>query len=193
MPGDQHEHPEVRTDGGSEQGTVSQETRHLMVDIETLGTEPGCAILSVGSVQFTLADGLGYQFHEHVDLVSCEEAGLSLDADTVQWWATQENVSDVLAGGEDLEAVLTEFVRGAEECDVVWANSPSFDLAILKTAGEAVGVEMPWAFYEERDFRTLKNLPNVVEVEHEGTEHDALDDAIYQARYALENLRRWSE
>ena len=52
---------------------------------------------------------------------------------------------------------------------------------------------MPWAFYEERDFRTLKNLPDAVEVEHEGTEHDALDDAIYQARYALENLRRWSE
>lgn len=184
MPEDSH--------SARQQDSVSQ-TRHLMVDIETLGTEPGCAILSVGSVQFTLADGLGYQFHERVDPVSCEEAGLSLDADTVQWWATQENVSDVLAGGDDLEPVLTEFARGAEECDVVWANSPSFDLAILQAAGEAVGVEMPWAFYEERDFRTLKNLPDAVEVEHEGTEHDALDDAIYQARYALENLRRWSE
>jgi DNA polymerase III epsilon subunit-like protein len=167
-------------------------TTRVMVDIETLGTEPGCAILSVGAVGFDL-DGLGFQFHERVDLCSCEEAGLRLDADTVQWWAKQDNVRDVLAGGDDLETVLAEFVRGVEDADEVWANSPSFDLAILKAAGEAVGVEMPWAFYQERDFRTLKNLPVAVELEHDGTEHDALDDAIHQAERARQTLRRMDD
>lgn len=172
--------------------TSPDSMRRLMVDIETLGTEPGCAILSLGAVEFD-TDGLGLQFHENINLTSCEAAGLRIDADTVEWWATQDNVQDVLAGGGDLEDVLAEFVRVAAEVDEVWANSPSFDLAILKTAGQAVGVEMPWEFYQERDFRTLKNLPGAVELEREGVRHDALDDAVHQARRASETLARWSE
>lgn len=174
------------------QDSEEETTKRVMVDIETLGTEPGCAILSVGAIEFD-TDGLGFEFHERVDLCSCEAAGLRLDADTVQWWATQDNVADVLTGGGDLETVLAEFVRGVEDADEVWANSPSFDLAILKAAGDAVGVEMPWAFYQERDFRTLKNLPVAVELEHGGTEHDALDDARHQAERARQTLRRMAD
>lgn len=160
----------------------------VMIDIETLGTAPGCAVLSVGAVAFD-RDGLGPGFYQTISLKSCEEAGLSIDADTLEWWLEQgEEAREVLTGGGDLRDTLVDLSDFVEGHDEVWANSPSFDCAILEGAFDAVGLETPWAYYMTRDFRTLKNLPVAVDVEHDGLEHDALDDARHQARVASETL-----
>jgi inhibitor of KinA sporulation pathway (predicted exonuclease) len=55
---------------------------------------------------------------------------------------------------------------------------------MLEHAGEQVDVPMPWDFYQERDLRTLDALPHGGDIEQDGVEHTALDDAIYQARVA---------
>lgn len=159
-------------------------TRRVMVDIETLGTEPGCVILSIGAVEFD-ADELGREFYESVDVESCEDVGLEIDAGTLHWWLDQDdNAREVLTGGRDLEDALRQFNRFLNGFDEVWANSPTFDCAILEAAYEAVGFRIPWEFWELRDHRTLKELPGAAELEQEGTEHDALDDARHQARVA---------
>lgn len=64
---------------------------------------------------------------------------------------------------------------------------------MLEHAGEKVGVPMPWDFYQERDVRTLDSLPHSVEIEQDGTEHNALDDALYQARVASAILTELSD
>jgi len=162
----------------------------VMIDIETLGTESGCAVLSVGAVEFD-TDGVGYGYHESISLTSCEAAGLHIDAETLEWWLAQdEEAREVLSGGDDLEDVLQEFSDFVEGHEEVWANSPSFDCAILEHAFDAVGLEVPWEFYHERCFRTLKKLPVSVDIEQEGEEHDALADAWYQARVASEILSK---
>jgi len=162
-----------------------------MVDIESLGTEPGAAILSIGAVVFTddgvnSADG----FYGEVNLQSNEDAGLGFDADTIEWWLGQsDEAKTVLTGGDDLADVLQSFVDFFDHADPdeVWANSPSFDCRLLGAAFDAVGVDVPWEYYHERDFRTLKNLPDVGDTfpkNDDAVAHDAFDDAVVQARAA---------
>lgn len=164
---------------------TDDEPTRLMIDIETLGTDPGAVILSIGAVYFD-SDGLGETFHEQISAESCQACGLSIDADTLKWWLTQNDdgsVPDVLLGGRPLPEVLTDFIEFAHPADEVWAYPPSFDCAIIEAAYEELsGFTEPWTYQDTRDARTLRHLSVWPDIEQKGTQHDALDDAIYQAR-----------
>jgi len=162
-----------------------------MLDIETLGIEPGAAILSIGACTFD-TEGVGETFEVSVDLESCQARGLKIDADTLQWWLTQDEAArDVLTGGAALPTALSELRHflDTNDYDELWANSPKFDMAHLEAAYDALGWMVPWDFYELRDVRTVQALPGAVEIEQDGTTHDALDDAVYQAREVAATLR----
>ena len=165
-------------------------TERVMLDLETLGTAPGAAVLSIGAVGFDENGPTGETFYRQIRLSSCQAAGLEIDAETLAWWLDQDDAAkDVLTGGDDLESVLDAFVEWyPDDADEIWANSPAFDCAILERAGEAVGIDMPWQFYEARDVRTIRSLPAAVELDRTGIEHDALDDAIHQAREVAATL-----
>jgi len=160
----------------------------VMVDIESLGTDPGAAVLSVGAVVFDRTVDEDVTFYREASLQSNESAGLTFDADTIEWWLEQppDEAKTVLTGGDDLADVLDGFADWFDDVDhdEVWANSPTFDLRLLGAAFDAVGVECPWEYYQERDFRTLMSLPVFEEADSDGVDHDALDDAVKQARSA---------
>jgi hypothetical protein len=161
-----------------------------MVDIETLGLDVGSAILSIGAVRFS-AGTVDEWANWSVSLESCQEHGLEMDAGTLEWWLDQgEEANHVLSGGMELGTVLTEFAEWFGDADEIWANSPSFDCEMLEHAYAQVGLVEPWEFYQERDFRTLDSLSVAPEMEQEGVEHDALADAVYQAKIASETLAR---
>ena len=165
---------------------------HAMIDIETLGTEPGCVVLSIGACRFDPREGVDQRetYYEEIDRVSARNAGLEVDPDTLDWWQGQDPDLRPFDGDTTLwEALfnLTEFLDGAEQ---YWANSPSFDLKILEAAYKAVDLSPPWRYWEWRDVRTIRDLPAAVEVSQNGREHHALDDAIHQAREVSLTLRR---
>jgi len=68
----------------------------------------------------------------------------------------------------------------------IWANSPSFDLEILKNAFDFSGQMWPFGFWAERDVRTIKEAaypcssPDDFPPFETGTAHDAVDDCIKQ-------------
>jgi len=171
---------------------MSERPTRVMVDLETLGTEPGAAILSVGAVTFDRG-GLGETFAASVDLESCQDFGLDIDAATLSWWLSRDaEQREALHGGDALDDVLAAFVRWyrARNADQLWANSPIFDVAILDRACARVDVTTPWSFWELRDFRTLSAVAVAPDLDREGVEHDALDDARHQARVASATLDR---
>ena len=166
------------------------DVERVMVDIETLGVDPGHAILSIGAVRFS-RQGLGEEFYREIDLESCQDAALAIDANTLLWWLDQDDaVTGILTGGDPLEDVLRAFTEFYPEGAEVWANAPSFDCEHLEAAYSRVGLEEPWSFRDERDVRTLRSLPCAVDVDHDGDEHDALDDARRQAKSVAATLRR---
>jgi len=163
---------------------------NVMIDIETLGLDIGSSIISIGAVKFD-ETGLGEELYRNVDLMSCEAVGLEIDAETLDWWLHQPvEVQGQLTDGVTITTALNDLAVFIDEEDEpeIWANSPSFDCEMLEHAYDAVGLDVPWSFYHERDFRTLKELPVTVDVDQDGNEHDALDDARYQARVASEIL-----
>ena len=164
-------------------------SERCMIDIETLGTDPGAAIVSIGAVRFTVDGGIEDELFVSVDVESCQDYGLRIDASTVIWWLGQSaDAREQLRGGDDLEHALRELRAFVDGCDEVWANSPSFDLTILEAAYECVGLSIPWNFWEERDYRTLRAVLEWPDREQDGTAHDALDDARFQAECLIEAL-----
>lgn len=160
----------------------------IMIDLETLDKKPTAAIASIGAVIFDPhSDWIGETFHLHANLVDQEYYGRTIGADTVLWWMAQNNVprTDLIAGQETAIGLasalscLTTFIEGAKE---VWCNGASFDFSILSSAYHSMGIKAPWSFWQERDLRTLKGLNKTLRIERTGTHHNALDDAIYQAR-----------
>jgi hypothetical protein len=168
---------------------------HLMLDLETLGIRPGCVVLSVGAVVFG-REGVLDRFEAPILLSSCLELGLTVDADTLGWWAGREDRGPLIAACEGattraLPAVLLrfhDFVRqrgGGPLC--VWSNGADFDVPILQAAYDACRLPPPWGAYAARCYRTLKSLrPDIVA---EGPKaHTALADAERQALHTIRLL-----
>lgn len=177
--------------------------RDVMLDIETLGTKAGSVILSIGACGFDRETGEIWRqgFHMDVSIASSLRLGATIDAETVAWWRGQSDTAkDViwraLAGGTDLPDVLVELGRwisviASEGREVsatsrvrIWGNGSDFDNVLIAAACRQAGQSLPWNTFNNRCFRTLKDDHRDLEPVREGTHHDALDDAIHQARWA---------
>jgi hypothetical protein len=164
-----------------------------MLDIETLGVEPGCVVLSIGAVAFT-STTLGNTFHAHISVEDSVNHGLVIEPRTVMWWMEQSDEARkaITVEGVPLLQALDDFRQAFDWKDTkVWCNGASFDFPIVKALFSAVGQKLPWAYYNEMDFRTVKNffskkqydglkvIPNI--------KHDGLEDAKAQAA-TLQNM-----
>ena len=79
---------------------------HLMLDLETWGKEPGCAIRSIGAVAFDpYGDGPHAMFYANV----LDPYGTK-DPETVQWWSEQSYAAQMVFHDNvvTLQTALTE-------------------------------------------------------------------------------------
>lgn len=61
-----------------------------MLDIETMGNESFSSIVSIGALEFDIETGkTGKEFYVNVDLQSCMDLGLIVNASTIMWWLNQ--------------------------------------------------------------------------------------------------------
>lgn len=168
---------------------------HVMIDLETLGRRAGCSILSIGAVAFDPTKGLGEELYVVVNRQSCVDAGLHEDQDTLNWWEKQNESAKTVLGHStegglvltDALAKLTEFLAQFGHKKVkVWGNGSDFDNAILTACYAAIGQNIPWEFWNNRCYRTLKSLKPQIKLARQGTHHNALDDAKSQAAHAIQ-------
>lgn len=181
---------------------------HIMIDLETLGTVAGCAILSIGAVEFHPDTGnLGKEFYTIVNTESCEEHFLTKSASTMAWWARQSPEAQLVLdqaamGGPSLPTALSMFNAYLAEVGMpkelrLYGNGADFDNPILDVAYEAAKVKFYGdsgrGFFGGRCYRTLKNLDELFgpafaahKIHRVGTYHNALDDAKSQARHLME-------
>lgn len=186
---------------------------HVMLDLETLGTKPGCAIVSIGACVFDMdgvhndAEYLRRPFYQAVDIASPLSRTLSIDPSTLSWWNVQsEEARKVFTGDKiSLEQALYDFtdwlylmnkpeMLPAERDEIyVWCHGATFDVPILNEAYDrwAVGGYTPRVhggpikFWNVRDTRTLYALTTINPNRTKGTHHNALDDAIAQAKAVI--------
>lgn len=164
--------------------------QHVMLDLETWGTVPGCAIRSVGAVMFdpygnSVATEGPHTFYRNVDDLSNEEFGLWREQGTVDWWARQGEAAQaaLLVDQRHLGAVLSDFSEWYRSVGGhnLWSHGACFDVPVLAVAHHKGGLKPPWDFRYVRDTRTLYDLTAMPPSHQVGTKHNALDDAIAQA------------
>lgn len=161
---------------------------HVMVDLETLGNNSQSVIIAIGAVEFdTETLELGRTFYQVVDPQSCVSAGMKMDTSTVMWWMKQDVKAKEAFNvkGNHIDVTLMDFSAWYPKDACFWGNGATFDNVILSNAYELIGLPKPWGYSADRCYRTLKNLYPDIAIEDYGVAHNALDDAIKQAKHTL--------
>ena len=165
---------------------------HLMLDIETMGSESYSSIVSIGALEFDIETGkTGKEFYVNVDLQSCMDLGLIVNASTIMWWLKQsEQARKDLTERTVLpiENALLEFAQFCRKDYQIWGNSARFDCGILQNAYDKAGIPIPWDFRNERCVRTLVSFNPEIKKNFKpiGTAHNALSDCYFQVGYCSE-------
>lgn len=199
--------------------------KHVMLDIETLGMPPKGALLQIGACMFD-----PYRAQDTEELVvdsflvsvrrgyydGMRDDTWAVEPRTVQWWGEQSEEAqeglmlNLVSSPREALVRFSEWLtandftreaKNSQDVAQVWANPPTFDLAILNYAFDACDLKRPWHYRQEKDARTLmwlgQNIPNMGQgftellnglVPHRG-DHDAIRQALYVQR-ALARMAR---
>lgn len=186
---------------------------HLMIDLETLGTDVNTAhILELGAVLFDIDKPvLGSRISMFVNGRSNRAAGRYPSLETIQWWLTQDpEVFKKVISPQDsftlgyVLSCLTKLMQENGEIEGVWSNGATFDVAMLESAYGQCAMPIPWKYSKIMDCRTMllaekkalrsgKKAICFKEYVGEGTKHRALSDAILQARRVQEQVATIAE
>jgi hypothetical protein len=176
--------------------------KHLMIDIETLGTGPNAVITSISAVQFDLETGeTGKEFHKPISIQSCLDAGLEVEAGTLLWWMgnaddergrfiqDQKEAVSLKTALLDLNSfMITTFTNGVKDVKV-WGNGATFDISKIENAAYKSKTKLVWdSKNAPRDVRTLVDFNPVTKdlTEFVGTKHFGIDDCKHQIKYCCE-------
>lgn len=171
-----------------------------MLDLESMGTSPDSVILSLGACFFDKEE-VGDGIYLVLDREEQKQANRKVSEDTMIWWDNQsaEARSVFDAPQTPVEHALSAFSQFIElyaddpKKVCMWGNGSDFDNVILGTLYDLWGIKKPWSYSNNRCFRTLKNIALAFDShdlpEREGTHHNALDDAVFQAAMAGRYLK----
>lgn len=152
---------------------------NILIDLETLGTVPGSAILSIGA--YCLEDDSS--FYQSVDLKSCFQAGLSVSADTINWWMKQSAearsvfTEDKKLPIEEALRQLSMWITVRQGKHTIWGDGATFDCVLLECAYIKTRMKCPWHYTQVSCYRTLKKLFPEIAKDRLGVYHRADDDA----------------
>ena len=146
--------------------------QEIMIDLETLDTDPSCVILTIGAVLF---DPMGEGVTETIYLRPTIEE------------QTEKLVSVCRMRKIPIIVFINKLDREGKDAfdlmDEVWSHGAPFDLVVMESAWRQLGMKFPWAYHTLRDTRTLFDITGVRLTDAKyttKTTHNALEDAIHQ-------------
>ena len=184
----------------------------LMIDIETLGVKTKAPVISIGACFFDKT-GIKQKFYAVLDMPQQIDSGLrEVDASTIKWWMGQEGAAQKIFR-DDVGVMIDESTCGfvhtvyfnetknllskfTDFCSLYknakpWGNGPNFDITILESLLQDYDTVIPWNFRNIRDLRTFKEyVYDGSDTVREGTQHNALDDAVHQAQVVIDGLNK---
>lgn len=167
-----------------------------MIDLESLGTRPDCAILTLGAVKFDpyTVDKFGDSLYFRIDVNEQLALGREVQEDTLEWWGRQaEDVREEALGEHDrisLESMYRQLNKFLVGVNNIWCQGPAFDIVILENIYRQKGWPTPWQFWQIRDSRTLFGVHGDPREKNKAGLHNALEDCVSQAQGVQEIYRR---
>lgn len=168
----------------------------VMLDIETLGTRPGCVIVTLGAVKFDpySVSEPGPGIYMRIDADEQIALGREVQEDTMRWWMNQaEDVREEAlgeGGRVSLDAMYRDLNRFLVGVNNIWCQGPAFDIVILENLYRQMGWPTPWQFWQIRDSRTLFGVHGDPREKNKEGLHNALEDCVSQAQGVQEIYHR---
>jgi exodeoxyribonuclease VIII len=175
-----------------------------MLDLETLGTNPGAVITQIGVSAFNSRVGAAdlnvpdpFKLI-HVAPQSALDLGMHVSWDTIAWWLTQNEEARIAMASKMPRWSLPDALKTLDEwighyCSPrfnIWGNGSNFDVVLLEDAYRRVKRKPVWDFRNIRDMRTIVDLcPSDLKVKPE-VAHNAAADAKAQA-LTVQNCYSW--
>ena len=162
--------------------------RHVMVDLETFGTFPGCVIAQIGAVSFDPEDPNTPmdEFLANVDVDSSHDIGLRVNDGTLRWWLKQpEEARKSLETPEPIRVkdalrLLGDFIGKHGH---IWCHA-TFDAPVLTVAYAMAKIKQPWPYREVTDLRTFFRdrgfNPRAYDRDPSHVHHSAIGDCKHQ-------------
>jgi DNA polymerase III, epsilon subunit and related 3''-5'' exonucleases len=196
--------PVVVMNGNNIRRSTSKTWHHLMIDLETMGTNINTPIIVIACVLFDPQTGeIGPVFYKVISLTNAMKSGAIPDGGTIEWWLKQssEARSALLVDQIPLDDALLQLREFIDENSdgkfiQVWGNGATFDNAILRRSYERLSIPCPWRYYNDRDVRTVVELGKAIgfdartTIPFEGVRHNALDDARHQVKYLAATIQK---
>lgn len=181
----------------------------VMLDFETLGTEPNSIVISLGAVMFNRSGILGERLFEF-NLDDQIKNGRKFSSSTLTWFMNQSDSARSVFKDHDFKITIGEFFKQFEEFlqenlkkenetlkDLKpWSNGANFDVAIIEDMYRKHHLEgekaIPWKFWNVVCFRTFKMLTkcDLLVARPKGSHHNALEDAKHQANCVLAHWKK---
>lgn len=168
--------------------------QELSLDWETLGTDPNTVVISIGACFFDIETGtIGETFYRTIDVDSQVKDGRTITGDTLKWWMGQADGAKKVFAEDALPIRTTmlqfeEWLSKNKRGDIKpWGNGATFDVSIAENLFKQYEIKCPWIFWNVNDLRTFRRfVANNEKVPRtEGIHHNALSDAINQAKYVI--------
>lgn len=174
--------------------------QHIVLDLETLSTKPNAAVISIGAVALDSEGNFLGEFHQ---ALNPDQPGRDVDLATIQWWESQSAEAQEASykAKDTVTATVGMYMFSAWICCVgvpekvkMWGNGSSFDCTILSSLydqSHELRHPKPWAWWDDRDMRTLLDaFPAAKDVgEFVGVKHHALHDARHEAKQLAKALQ----
>lgn len=173
-------------------------TDHVSFDIETLGNKTNALITAIGAARFDIETGeIKETFYCKVDVQKELDAGAKITGDTLAWWIGQDQavLNESLEGPMNPAWVVHALLAFLDDQPVAgyWGNGSTFDITFLTQFAERHSGVMPWERDDDGQFRLIRDMRTRLDiaeqlsfdrsmVEFEGDAHNALHDAVHQAK-----------
>lgn len=158
-----------------------------MIDLETMGITSTAVILTIGAVIF---DPKGTSIQDRIELrptMEDQEAlGRTIDESTLKWWSNQNAAAQEEAFSDrdriPFKEAMEKLHKFCWNRNNVWSHGAAFDVVLMETSWQSLGMQPPWLFHTVRDTRTLFDITGV-SLKDGGyvTTHRAVEDAARQA------------
>jgi hypothetical protein len=172
--------------------------KDLMLDLETWGNSKDSVIVQIGACYFDRYTGeIGPKVCYNIDAESSIQEGFNVWASTLYWWMTQSNEarqSFVEEPKLHVRTAIEYFNTFAKQAKQIWSHA-TFDFVILMGHFEKLNIKPNFHYRSARDIRTLTDLANLPNKEYPqvGTNHNALDDCLYQVQYCVDCFNKLKE
>lgn len=171
------------------QELIDRGYNHIMLDIEALGTDRDCVIVSVGAVRFNLDSGhiIDKEYWE-LNMRQQQKDGRTISADTINWWSNQSPETIKALQSKNRCAInefigqFNNFIQG--KC-WYWAKGTNYDMEIVGNLYEMYGHKNPFKYskwVDARVFYMLGKKLGILPTEKNDSAHNALADAEFQTR-----------